>query len=1091
MKKTFKKLLALFLTGTMLAGVGCKDYDDDIDNLQKEIDDLKSQIELKADASALKSLQEKIDGIDFASFVTKTELSQELAKYVTDTELSDALADYVTTSGLDAKIIELGYLKQSEIQSLIDDKFSSITNWTKEDIEAIFDAQIALYDIWHTIDSEVAKAIQDALDGYEISQANIDAVISAVVGMINAETSDVHSALMNLLGQEFAKELVNYVTVDQLAGYVKTDEIGNIIKDYNYVTYQDVETTIIDKLGKEGEDLTQKIQGLIDDSISNITDNDSAANVTKDNITWLETNDLKAVFEEYDKQIAAIWSAIGDLASRIQSLVYVPAYADGKVIFPSSYTIAMTNDQSETSYFFLGAAEKQQAELKFRISPASLATESKINKETLSIVTEEVMTRAENAEFTIDEVKDWNPAAGTFVVVASTDYNYSEAQATEQKTLAIALHVAIDNKAATEENQLQGIEYTTAFIPTEGGQAESINGQLAVARLVDDKYEALPDNYTTELEFTDKSVQNFFEGYTVVLKQNDELMALNSVWKNVPEFELVAPESVATVTNSHEDNYDLTETTAAIVTPAPALVNDVITSGNFTFRLKDQNGNYADIKTAAQKIKVIAVDTEVAATQLDAPVVWSYAAAAGNKEYTSEIEFTNKLAFERFNGLADLTPTFTVTDAAGKAVENINVSVVSYSTPSADTDVQRMTLKFVDTNNQFIDGGNYIVKAVYTETAAGTTVTVESPIAVEGLPAVPDQIYENKHIAYQPNKNAYIVFEDFAQIIWNAWGEEVATKYFEDYNTFKSALSGKTFTTNSDEEDTTQAEDNSKIYIGTVNIAVSFRKSEVPYELYGKLATSWGLEVVFGGTFTLDKPQGVLLQRGSDLPENNRVLIATTLSNGTFAVDNKNLQYTYFYDGGVEGVNVKFAIKPNQDIDYGTASVSGNELSWGSYTGLELPIVVTLEDNNGVVFDSQEFVAYILDPIKDQVITTKEGKVEATTTEQTLKISSLLTLNDMNGKNVFGVYTEPDNGVETTGLLTPIKQALDAKVSYSKPDIIYSNRIKFDETTGTLTVLGSTDTEMANTETISIDVTFTYKYGVERKGTVKVVVAQK
>lgn len=41
MKKTFKKLLALFLTGTMLAGVGCKDYDDDIDNLQKEIDDLK------------------------------------------------------------------------------------------------------------------------------------------------------------------------------------------------------------------------------------------------------------------------------------------------------------------------------------------------------------------------------------------------------------------------------------------------------------------------------------------------------------------------------------------------------------------------------------------------------------------------------------------------------------------------------------------------------------------------------------------------------------------------------------------------------------------------------------------------------------------------------------------------------------------------------------------------------------------------------------------------------------------------------------------------------------------------------------------
>ena len=33
-KNLFRKFLALFLTGTMLAGVGCKDYDDDIDDLK-------------------------------------------------------------------------------------------------------------------------------------------------------------------------------------------------------------------------------------------------------------------------------------------------------------------------------------------------------------------------------------------------------------------------------------------------------------------------------------------------------------------------------------------------------------------------------------------------------------------------------------------------------------------------------------------------------------------------------------------------------------------------------------------------------------------------------------------------------------------------------------------------------------------------------------------------------------------------------------------------------------------------------------------------------------------------------------------------
>ena len=49
-KNLFRKFLALFLTGTMLAGVGCKDYDDDIDDLKGQINDLKGQVELKADA---------------------------------------------------------------------------------------------------------------------------------------------------------------------------------------------------------------------------------------------------------------------------------------------------------------------------------------------------------------------------------------------------------------------------------------------------------------------------------------------------------------------------------------------------------------------------------------------------------------------------------------------------------------------------------------------------------------------------------------------------------------------------------------------------------------------------------------------------------------------------------------------------------------------------------------------------------------------------------------------------------------------------------------------------------------------------------
>lgn len=1009
-KQFFKKFLALFLTGTIAAGVGCKDYDDDIDSINKKLDELETV--------TIKDLQSQIDGV------------------------------------------------KSSVEVIED--LSSRLSTLEGTVEGMGDVAQKLRDLENTLKSYVDNAVKDSEQTLRNEFATKSALNELISRLEQLEGVDVQG-LIDAAIEEFKK--------DSWLGEQMNEYIANYKFDYDYVNAEGAADAVLEQIKGQNEEYKEAILALIG-SAEGLT-------VSKEMLS----DELKAYLEKIEE----LEQRVADLENRIQSLVYVPAYADGKVVFPASYAIQMTNEEGETSYFSLGAAEKQQAELKFRVTPASLAVESKLNAETLSIVTEEVMTRAEGAAFTIDEVKDWNAAKGEFVVVVSTDYDYLGASLEEQpKTLAIALHVAIDNAASTEESPLQGIEYTSEFIPTEGGTMELVNGNLTVARLEGDKYVALQNNeYASDVEFTDKNVRNFFEGYTVVLKQNEELVALNSVWENVPQFELVAPEAAATVTNGHEENYELTETSAAIVTPAPELVGDVITSGAFTFRLKDQNGNYADVNTqAVAKLNIISVDTEVEAAQLDAPVVWNYAAASGSQEYTAQYEFTNKLDFERFNALKTLTPTFTVTDAKGATVSDIQVAAESYSQPSAEGDVQRMTLKLTDAQNHFIAGGNYTVVALYEESTAGTTVTVEFPLTVEGLPAVADQLI-TKEIAYEPNTRQYKVFLDFAQIIWNTWGE-AAEKYFADYATFKSALNGKQFVSTSEDEDTLHAEDGSQILIGTDNIAVSFVKTETPYELSGKLTTTWGLEVVFGGTFTLNKPQGVLLQRGSDLPADNRVLIATTLEGGVFSVDNKNLVNTYFYDGDVAGVSVKFDIdRSDEEADYGTAGVSGTMLSWGSYKGLELPIVVTLEDNNGVVFDLQKFTAYITDPIKDQAITAKDGSIGATTTDQTLYISTLLTLKDMNNANVFAAPKTDDGTTDAKGLLTNIKTPLGAEVSYSTPDIIYTNRISFDPATGLLTVKGSTDTSMAVTETVSIDVTFTYAYGEKRTGTVKVAVAQK
>lgn len=149
MKKIFKNLLALFVTGTMLAGVGCKDYDDDINKINDRLDelttgkiaDIESQISsmqttiqnlqaletrIKAleDAQVtdadLQKLQDAIDAIE-ASYVTKDYLTTTLGSYATTQyvgeaikAVTDALGKFTTDEAIQAAI---DAAKQSAIEA--------------------------------------------------------------------------------------------------------------------------------------------------------------------------------------------------------------------------------------------------------------------------------------------------------------------------------------------------------------------------------------------------------------------------------------------------------------------------------------------------------------------------------------------------------------------------------------------------------------------------------------------------------------------------------------------------------------------------------------------------------------------------------------------------------------------------------------------------------------------------------------------------------------------------------------------------------------------------------------------------------------
>ena len=147
----------------MLAGVGCKDYDDDIDDLKGRINDLKGQVELKADASALKAVTDKLNGIDFSSFVTNSGLQTELDKRLADYAKKSDLKDWLTSDEVLKLIQAQGYQTKADVQKLIDE--TTKNQLTADDVKKIFETMIASDETMGKLQAEMQKIDHPAGSG--------------------------------------------------------------------------------------------------------------------------------------------------------------------------------------------------------------------------------------------------------------------------------------------------------------------------------------------------------------------------------------------------------------------------------------------------------------------------------------------------------------------------------------------------------------------------------------------------------------------------------------------------------------------------------------------------------------------------------------------------------------------------------------------------------------------------------------------------------------------------------------------------------------------------------------------------------------
>lgn len=218
MKKIFKNLLALFVTGTMLAGVGCKDYDDDINKINDRLDelttgkiaDIESQISsMQTTIENLKALETRIKALEDAQ-VTDADL-QKLqdaidaieANYVTKDYLTTTLGSYATTQyvgdAIKAVTDALGkFTTDDAIQAAIDAaKQAAITaagDACKAAFQTSFDAALAgaleddgkIGQAFSEYDAEIKQYLTNAIeneDGF-INQAIAEQINAAVAAMM-------------------------------------------------------------------------------------------------------------------------------------------------------------------------------------------------------------------------------------------------------------------------------------------------------------------------------------------------------------------------------------------------------------------------------------------------------------------------------------------------------------------------------------------------------------------------------------------------------------------------------------------------------------------------------------------------------------------------------------------------------------------------------------------------------------------------------------------------------------------------------------------------------------------------------------------
>lgn len=1109
-----RNFLALVLSGIMLAGVGCKNYDDDIDKINNRLDelyvtvaDLDEQIEsvrnaipsLDALNEEVAALRSELDGVktDVASIDQKleaigdvqaklNELSQELKDYVngaiqsSEETLRNELATKGAVSELEALIEGIQEDYKAELEE-INNKLTALEGTVGEDfsgdIQDLKDRLTALEG--SAADAEALAALVERIEDLE----GIEVLTKSDVNdLIDTQINELLES-KPWLGDSLNEAIATYL---QNNGYITNAALND------YATYNETLAKLITEMENEQSDYAAALIAFI-----------------QANQTQIDANELQILVDGNQKKMSELMNEFSErlyaLENRIQSLVYVPSSLTETSniipVTPAPYIIFDDNSREH-----LG---NQTLEMTFRVSPASLAKKIADEKEaTVSIITRKVsMSSTNGPAFTVESVTASEQNEGEFTVKATTDYKFGSKN---DETLAIALNVKIAGVTTGSEDEQTthtGIDYTTSFLGLKyTGNGACINDALRIVKVDDEgKLVAGLSNglYSSSLKYNDYSVVNFLEGFDVYYFDGKKYMPLSEMWEGVLVSSRSEFDKKATINPINPDNKKSYKVTAKSVqideanlpTPDTNLIGDVITSSKVTFTVA-LGEKSLEIGEAQHKVTVVSNGVETSVPQT--AIAWNHTKAL-SKIYTGNpVDMEPKVTVEHYK---EMKPAYTyqmgsiedfnkfalanqwasyIADNAGEIVDGAYATLVMNSTPTAENDVQRITPTFYGMT--FAEAGNYTAYVKYVHSDK-TTTTITIPVTASGAPEISYEI--SKEVMYV-GTSTYTVVEGFAEKLWkDAYKEAFGSK--EDFLAVVAAMSAAT------------GDNEATLAVAGNDITVTF-PAEYEFKTYRStltLADKSGLEIVIPAEIKLNEASAELTPNPLFVTNGRVNAIAEFNADGSrYDVVAQPLGNAYTYQVGegkqaLPGVKVVYEInKELQGDKLDEMAEKGqivpeidadNKLIWNDWGALELKVdayLVFTNSNEEVKGSRVTFTVAIDSPYADDKITvaTKGNEFELSQ-DASFKVAQLLTLNSTYqsgdpaaNTNVFDASTE-------NGLHANLAKALGGEVKY---ETTFSNvNFAFDEETGVITYTGEDSSLKPVSQTIEVKVTYTNNFGVE------------